>query len=335
MISLALFGAGFIGRAHGANVVAHPDAALRWVCDIDQGAAERVAGPAAARATDDPADVWADDETDAVIIASSTDTHATLLGQAVGAGKAVYCEKPIDLDIARVRAVAGEVDGSDVPVFMGFSRRYDGNHRAVHEAVHAGEVGDIELMHLLTRGPQPPPISYVKVSGGQFRDQTIHMFDLARWITRQDPVEIYATGAALVDPAIGEAGDVDTSMAVLTMPSGALCQIDSSRRCAYGYDERIEVYGSRGMIESGRKPVREVTRYIGDRIVSDGLHAGWFERIGPTFAAALDAFVGVVDGRVDAYPSLRDGLRAQMIAEAAVASLDAHRPVEITYWEPA
>ncbi len=334
MTSIALFGAGFIGRAHAANVVAHPRAALRWVCDIDPDAAERVAGPAGARATDDPTQVWADDGTDAVIIASSTDTHASLLRQAVANGRAVYCEKPIDLDVERVRSVADQVGDSDVPVFMGFSRRYDGNHRAVHDAVAAGEVGDIELMHLLSRGPQPPPISYIKVSGGQFRDQTIHLFDLASWIAGQDPVEVYATGAALIDPAIGAAGDIDTSIVVLTMPSGALCQIDSSRRCAYGYDERIEVYGSSGMIESGRKPVREVTRYVGDRIVADGLHPGWFERIEPTFAAALDTFVGVVEGRVHEYPSLRDGLRAQMIAEAAVASLRARRPIEIAYWRP-
>lgn len=333
MTTIALFGAGFIGRVHAASVVSHPRATLRWVCDVDRGAAERVADPAGASATTDPADVWTDDEVDAVIIASSTDTHADLLGQAVQAERAVYCEKPIDLDIDRVRTVAEEVHDTGVPIFMGFSRRYDTNHAAVRAAVHNGEVGDIELMHLLTRGPQAPPISYIRVSGGQFRDQTIHMFDLACWIAGEDPVEVYATGAALTDPAIAEAGDIDTSIVVLTMPSGALCQIDSARRCAYGYDERIEVFGSAGMIESGRKPVREVTRYVGDRIVADGLHAGWFERIEPTFASAFDAFVGVVEGRTDPYPSLRDGLRAQMIAEAAVASLEAHRPVEVTSWE--
>lgn len=334
MTTIALFGAGFIGRAHAANIVAHPRTSLRWVCDVDLSRARHLAASAGANTTDDPADVWSDDAVDAVVIASSTDTHAALLAQAVHAGRAVYCEKPIDLDIDRVLAVAEEVADSDVPVFMGFSRRYDANHRALRDAVRAGEVGSIELMHLLTRGPAPPPLSYIEVSGGQFRDQTIHMFDLAYWIAGEDPVEVYATGAALTDPAIAEVGDIDTSIVVLTMPGGALCQIDSARRCAYGYDERIEVFGSAGMIESGRKLVREVTRYVGDRIVADGLHAGWFERIEPTFAAALDAFVGVVEGRTDPYPSLRDGLRAQMIAEAAVASLKAHHPVEITPWRP-
>lgn len=333
MTSIAVFGAGFIGRVHAANVAAHRRATLRWVCDVDLERARQVAEPADARTTDDPADVWTDDTVDAVVIASSTDTHAALLAQAVHAGRAVYCEKPIDLDIERVRAVADEIGGSDVPVFMGFSRRYDANHRTVRDAVRGGDVGDIELMHLLSRGPVPPPISYIKVSGGQFRDQTIHLFDLACWIAEEDPVEVYAVGDALVDPAIGAAGDIDTSVVVLRMPSGAMCTIDSSRRCAYGYDERIEVYGSAGMIESGRKRRGEVTRYVGDRIVADGLHPGWFERIEPTFATALDAFVGVVEGQVHAYPGLHDGLRAQMIAEAAVASLNANRPVDVTEWQ--
>lgn len=333
MATIALFGAGFIGRVHAASVAAHPGARLRWVCDVDEAAARRLAGTTGATATTRPDEVWADDDVDAVIIASSTDTHADLLQQAVGSGRAVYCEKPIDLDIDRVRRVAAAVHGSGLPVFIGFSRRYDANHGAVQAAVRAGDVGDVELMHLLSRGPEPPPISYIKRSGGQFRDQTIHLFDLVRWITGADPVEVYATGAALTDPAIAEAGDIDTSIAVVTLPSGALCQIDSARRCAYGYDERIEVYGSRGMIESGRKPVREVTRWAAGRIIADGLHPGWFERIEPTFAAAFDAFVGVIEGRVDDYPSLEDGLRAQMIAEAAATSLAEHRPVEVATWE--
>jgi myo-inositol 2-dehydrogenase/D-chiro-inositol 1-dehydrogenase len=329
MTTIALFGAGFIGRVHAASVVGHPSAALRWVCDVDRAAAERLAGSAGATATTEADEIWKDDDVDAVIIASSTDTHAELLSAAARAGRAVYCEKPIDLDIDRVRSVAAEVVGSEVPVFVGFTRRYDANHRALWAAVRRGDVGDVELMHLLTRGPEPPPISYIRRSGGQFRDQTIHMFDLACWIAGAAPVEVYATGAALTDPAIADAGDIDTSIVVLTMPDGALCQIDSMRRCAYGYDERIEVVGAGGMIESGRKPVREVTRWAGDRIVADGLHPGWFERIEPTFATAFDAFIGVVEGRVDDYPSLTDGVRAQMIAEAAMTSLRDHRPVDI------
>jgi myo-inositol 2-dehydrogenase/D-chiro-inositol 1-dehydrogenase len=204
----------------------------------------------------------------------------------------------------------------------------------VREAVGAGAVGAIELMHLTARGPQPPPISYVKVSGGQLRDQTIHFFDLACWLAGEAPAEVYATGAALVDPAIGAAGDTDTCALILKMPGGALCQIDNSRRAAYGYDERIEVFGSGGMVISERKPTGDVTRYTAGGVVSDGLHAGWFERMQPTFALELDAFVTALEGGDAPYPTLLDGLRAQQIAEAAVESLRSNRPARVEYWQP-
>jgi myo-inositol 2-dehydrogenase/D-chiro-inositol 1-dehydrogenase len=218
---------------------------------------------------------------------------------------------------------------------MGFSRRFDPNHLGVREAVQAGSIGKLEMLHLTSRGPQPPPLSYVKVSGGQFRDQTIHFFDLACWIAGEAPVEVYATGAALVDPAIGEAGDIDTSMLILKMASGALCHIDNSRRAAYGYDERIEVFGSEGLAISNRKPTREVTLYSGTKAIADGLHPGWFERMQPSFGLAIDAFVSALEGKEVAYPNLRDGLRAQLIAEAAIASLHTNQPVKIVDWQPA
>ena len=334
MTRFALFGAGFIGTVHGGNIAAHPRAELRYVYDVDAAAAERLASRHGAAVATDPGEIWAAGDVDAVLIASSTNTHAELLSGAIRAGKPAYCEKPIDLDIARVRAVAREAHRAGIPIAIGFSRRFDPNHLGVRDAVRRGEIGTIELMHLTSRGPQPPPISYVKVSGGQFRDQTIHFFDLACWIADAAPVEVYAAGAALVDPAIGEAGDVDTSMLILRLPSGALCHIDNSRRSAYGYDERIEVFGSAGMVQSGRKPRREVSLYTGGRVISDGLHAGWFERLEPSFALALDAFIAALEGRESAYPTLLDGVRAQLIAEAAVASLRANRPVEIAYWQP-
>lgn len=332
MTNVALFGAGFIGRVHGANVAAHPRATLRYVCDIDTSAAAQLADRTGAMAIDDPAVVWADDAVDAVLIASSTDTHADLLRGALRAGKAVYCEKPIALDITTVMAVADEARDSDLPVFIGFCRRFDANHRAVRDAVAAGRIGDVEVLHLIARGPEPPPLSYIKVSGGQFRDQTIHFFDLACWLTDMEPTEVYATGAALADPAIGEAGDIDTSMLILTMSNGALCHIDNTRRAAYGYDERIEVFGAKAMVQSQAVRTRDVAFFTGDVVITDGLHPGWFERIEPTFALAFDAFVEVVEGRRTAYPSLADGVRAQLIAEAAVASLHAHRPVDVTRW---
>ncbi|MDQ3249513.1 MAG: Gfo/Idh/MocA family oxidoreductase, partial [Chloroflexota bacterium] len=250
MIRFALFGAGFIGTIHANNIAAHGRAQLQYVYDVNHAAAAQVAARHGTQVAASPAAIWAADDVDAVLIASSTNTHADLLSGAIKARKPVYCEKPIDLNIERVKAVVQEAHRADIPILIGFSRRFDLNHLGVREAIQTGAIGKIEMMHLTSRGPQPPPISYVKVSGGQFRDQTIHFFDLACWLADEAPVEVYATGAALIDPAIGEAGDVDTSMLILKMASGALCHIDNSRRAAYGYDERIEVFGAAGMVQS-------------------------------------------------------------------------------------
>ena len=334
MTKFALFGAGFIGAIHANNIAAHPRATLQYVYDVNVAAAQQVAAQHGSKVAASPEAIWAAEDVDAVLIASSTNTHADLLSSAIKAKKPAYCEKPIDLNIDRVKAVVQEAHHAKMPILIGFSRRFDANHLGVREAIQKGEIGKVELMHLTSRGPQPPPISYVKVSGGQFRDQTIHFFDLACWLVDEAPVEVYATGAALIDPAIGEAGDVDTSMLILKMPSGAFCHIDNSRRAAYGYDERIEVFGSNGMVQSNRKPTREVALYTGTKVVSDGLHAGWFERMQPTFGQALDAFISSLEGKPTPYPTLLDGLRAQMIAEAAIESLHTNQPVKIQYWQP-
>src|SRR6266566_2595559 len=334
MMKFALFGAGFIGRVLANNIAAHPRAELQYVYDINTAAAQQVASHFGAQVASSPEEIWSADDVDAVLIASSTNTHADLLSRAIQARKPAYCEKPIDLNMERVKAVVQEAYHSNVPIMIGFSRRFDSNHLGVREAIQDGAIGKVEMMHLTSRAQEPPPISYVKVSGGQFRDQTIHHFDLACWLAGEAPVEVYATGAALVDPAIGEAGDVDTSMVILKMPSGTLCHIDSSRRTAYGYDERIEVFGSKGMVQSRRKPTREVSLYTGTKVISDGLHPTWFERLAPSFALALDAFISTLEGKETPYPSLMDGLRAQMIAEAAVESLHKNQPIKIEYWQP-
>jgi len=333
MIKFALFGAGFIGKVHGNNIATHPRAELTYIYDVNVQAAEELAARLGGKVAASPEEIWASD-VDAVLIASSTNTHADLLSSAIKAEKPIFCEKPIDLDINRVKAVVQEASQTNLPILIGFSRRFDSNHLAAKEALRCGDLGKLEMMHLTTRGPQPPPISYVKVSGGQLRDQTIHFFDMARWLAGEDPVEVYATGDALIDPAIGEAGDVDTSMVILKMPGGALCHIDSSRRAAYGYDERVELFGSGGMVESQRKPTRNVALYTGEKVVSDGLHAGWFERMEPTFMEALDAFIRAVEGEDAEFPNLMDGLQAQMIAEAAYESLQTNKPVKIEYWQP-
>ncbi|HEX5940835.1 MAG TPA: inositol 2-dehydrogenase [Anaerolineales bacterium] len=333
MIKFAQFGAGFIGKIHGANIARHPKAELTYIYDVNTAAAEQLAAQLGPQVAAGPEEIW-DSDVDAVLIASSTNTHAELLSGCIKAGKPVYCEKPIDLDIDRVKGVVQQAQNTNLPILVGFSRRFDTNHLGIREALQMGEIGKLEMMHITARDPKPPPLSYVKVSGGQFRDQTIHFFDMLRWLANEDPVEVYATGVALVDPAIGEAGDVDTSMLILKFPSGAMCHINCSRRAEYGYDERVELFGSQGMAVSRRKPRREVSFYKGNSIISEGLHPGWFERMEPTFYQALDAFIKAVQGEVTDYPTLMDGLKAQMIAEAAYESLKTNKPVQINYWQP-
>lgn len=254
---------------------------------------------------------------DAVVIASSTSSHAANLRAAADAGIAVLCEKPI----ATTMAEAVEyVDAAGIPAMIDFNRRFDRDHAALKRVADRGDVGAIELVQMSSRGPSLPPLDYLRSSGGQLRDQTVHFFDLARWITGEEPVSVSVTGSAPADPSIADSGDVDTSVAVLTLPSGGLVQIDSVRRTGYGYDERIEVLGSTGLVESRRHSSGNVAVYSADGITTDPLHDGWFERVRPTYAAALDAFVRTLETGGEPPATLRDGLRAQAIAEAATAA---------------
>ncbi len=323
----ALIGAGFMGNVHAANLARHPAITFDFAVDIDEDRARAVAEKYGARPL--AVDAVFESDVDAVVIASSTDTHAALMERAAAAGKAIYCEKPIDLDLARAGRACRAVEDSGVPFMIGFNRRFDPGHVGVKEAIDNGEIGRIEIVQLTSRGPAPPSIAYVEVSGGEMRDQTIHFFDLARWLTGDEVIEIFAMGDALVDPAIGEAGDVDTSLVVMRMASGALCQIDCSRRTAYGYDERLEVFGSLGMVESRRRRVRDVSLYKGRVVIEDGMHQGWFDRVEDTYRASLDGFVRVLEGENLALPSLSDGLAAQTIADAATASLQSGSPVRL------
>ena len=331
MIRFALIGAGFIGSAHARNLAAHPAIDFALVHDIDPARAATVASRHGARVAESLDAIFASSEIDAVFIASSTNTHAEYLERAALAGKAILCEKPIDLALDRARRAVAAVKEAGVPAMINFNRRFDASHAELRAHVAAGGVGRIELVQMTSRGPSVPPIDYIKVSGGQMRDQTIHFFDLLRWITQDDPVEVHVLGAALADPRVAEAGDVDTSIAVLRLRGGALCQIDSVRRTSYGYDERIEVFGATGMVESQRQRFRGVARYSGARIDEDGMHAGWFERIEDSYYQALDAFVHALQSGTAPEPSLDDGLKALIIAEAATQSLKDGAPVAIPW----
>ncbi|NQX26195.1 Gfo/Idh/MocA family oxidoreductase [Microbacteriaceae bacterium VKM Ac-2854] len=328
MQRFALIGAGFIGTVHAASLAANPDVDFRFVYDVDVARAESLAARHGARVAElarvfDPAEV------DAVFIASSTDTHAEHLVRAAQAGLAVLCEKPIDLDLAQARAAVASA--GDARAMVDFNRRFDRDYAELKRIVDAGEVGEIELIQLSTRGPSLPPLEYIAVSGGQMRDQTVHFFDLARWISGLDPVEVFAAGSTLAEPRLAEYGDVDTSLVTLRLPGGALVQIDSTRRIGYGYDERIEVLGSTGMVEARRNRSGNVSRYSGAHVIEDGLHAGWFERVQPTYAAALAHFVRALESGAPITPSLADGLKAQAIAEAATLSLQTGRSELIVY----
>jgi myo-inositol 2-dehydrogenase / D-chiro-inositol 1-dehydrogenase len=329
VLKVAVIGTGFIGSVHARNIARHPDAELVAVSDANIEIAKKIAATTGAETVTDIAEMFNNKNIHSVLIATPTDTHVDYLKRAADAGKAIYCEKPIGLDYEEARKAVSAVRAAGVPAMLGFNRRFDASHAAVKEAVDRGEVGKVEIVQLTSRGPKPPPISYVKVSGGQLRDQTIRFFDLLRWLTNDEPVEVYALGAALVDPAIGEAGDVDTSIVSLRMASGALCQIDGSRRAAYGYDERVEIFGSEGLVESARQNFRGVSIYKGRQIFRDGLHPGWFERIEQSYYQAIDAFIQSVERGTPPSPSLEDGLKAQLIADKATESIKTGQPIKI------
>jgi myo-inositol 2-dehydrogenase/D-chiro-inositol 1-dehydrogenase len=329
MFRIAVIGTGFMGSVHARNVVRHPDAKLVAVNDSIFGSAKKVASESGAEAVSDVTEIFESKNIDGVVIATPTDTHVEYLTRAARAGKAIYCEKPIGLDYTEAEKAVTAVREAGVSAMIGFNRRFDASHVALKEAIKRGEIGKVEIVQLTSRGPKPPAREYAKVSGGQMRDQTIHFFDLLRWLTNDEPVEVYAIGAALVDSAFAEMGDVDTSVVVLRMASGALCQIDCSRRTAYGYDERIEVFGSEGLGESRRQNVRSFSLYKAEKVVNDGLHVGWAERLEQSYYQALDAFV--VSRREGSLPSpsLEDGLKAQLLADKATESLKRGCPLKL------
>src|SRR6516165_4667445 len=330
MLKVAVIGTGFIGSVHAKNIARHPGMELVAVSDANVEFAKKIAAVTGAEAVAEIEEIFNNKDIQAVLIATPTNTHVDYLKGAANAGKAIYCEKPIGLDYEEAEQAVRAIRAANVAVMLGFNRRFDPSHAALKEAIDRGDVGKVEIVQLTSRGPKPPPISYVKVSGGQLRDQTIHFFDLLRWLTNDEPVEVYAIGAALVDPAIGEAGDVDTSVVSLRMASGALAQIDCSRRAAYGYDETIEVFGSAGMVESARQHFRNRWLYQGRQVIRDGLHPGWFERVEQSYYEAIDAFVKSVEQGTPPSPSLEDGLKAQLVADKATESLKTGQPTRIT-----
>jgi myo-inositol 2-dehydrogenase / D-chiro-inositol 1-dehydrogenase len=328
MLRFAQFGAGRIGSIHAANLAALPQTEIRYIVDVNADAARTLAARHGATVTT-VEQALGDPAIDAVIIASSTDTHADLAIAAARGGKAIFCEKPIDLSLRRVDACLAAVKKAKVPMFVGFNRRFDPSFSALHSRIARGEIGNVEQVIISSRDPGLPPISYLKVSGGQFRDMTIHDFDMARWLLGEEPVELFAYGSCLVDPAVKKVGDTDSAMIVMKTASGRLCHINNSRRASYGYDQRLEVHGSKGRLMAGNRTATTVELANDGAVTSDKPLYFFLERYADAYRAELTAFVDAVVNKKPMPVGAEDGRQAIVIAEAAVKSLKTGRAVKL------
>jgi myo-inositol 2-dehydrogenase/D-chiro-inositol 1-dehydrogenase len=326
-LNIAIFGAGQIGSIHATSVKNEPRTSLVAVHDVLADAATALAQEHGIETRDAKA-ILADPDIDAILIASSTNTHVELIQQGVAAGKAIFCEKPIDLSLARALAVQEIVAAADRPVMMGFNRRFDPNFTTLKAAFDGGEVGKGEMLTITSYDPAPPPVAYIKVSGGLFRDMMIHDFDLCSWMFGL-PTKVTATGACLVDPAIGEAGDIDTAVVTLTYADGRIATIRNSRRALYGYDQRIELLGEKGMLSAQNELENTVVKSTKSGVVSAKPVYFFLERYRRAYQLEWAAFVdAVVEGK-DIPTTVVDGVNALSLAEAANLSLKNGCTVEL------
>ncbi|MGN5129712.1 inositol 2-dehydrogenase [Aeromonas hydrophila] len=328
MFNIALFGAGRIGQVHAVNIAEHKETRLYSVIDPHQEGAIALAAKYGAK-VQSCEEAIADPEIHGVLIASATDTHADLIEQAARAGKTIFCEKPVHLDLARVRDCLATVATCKVPLFVGFNRRYDPQFRRVRELLAAGSIGKAESLVITSRDPSPPPANYVKVSGGMFRDMTIHDFDMARFIIGEDPVSIYAQGSNLVDPAIGDAGDIDTAFVVMKFPSGAMATIVNSRRSGYGYDQRLELHGAKGLLTAKNIHENAVELWGEEGCIAAKPEHFFLQRYAAAYIAEWSHFVDVLAGRAVPECSGNDGAQALYLADKALESLHSGREVKL------
>lgn len=328
MLHFAQFGAGRIGAIHAHTLSTSGAGALRHVVDVNAAAAEALAARHGAQVSTTEA-ALADPEVGAVIIASSTDTHADLVIAAARAGKAIFCEKPIDLSLPRVDACLAAVRAAGVPMLVGFNRRFDPDFTELHRRIQAGAIGAVEQVVITSRDPGPPPVAYIKVSGGLFRDMTIHDFDMARWMLGEEPVEVFATGANLVDPEIGAAGDIDSAMVVLKTESGRMATINNSRRAAYGYDQRVEVHGSLGRLIAGNRLGSTVEQADARAVSTEKPLHFFLERYAQAYRIEMLAFIDSVTKGTPMPVGAEDGRAALVLADAALLSLREGRLVRL------
>jgi len=326
VVTVALLGAGRIGKVHAKAISATQGARLVAVADAFPAAADALAAAYGARVSTIDEIVAADD-VDAVIVCTPTDTHAELIETFARAGKAIFCEKPVDLSLERVKICLKTVEELGATLMLGFNRRFDPHFKAVRAAIDDGRIGKVEMVHITSRDPGAPPPAYIQVSGGIFRDMTIHDFDMARFLLAEEVTTVYATASVLVDPEIGKLGDYDSASVVLTTASGKQCTISNSRRATYGYDQRIEVHGSRGVVSAeNQRPVSiEIATNAG--FTRPPLHDFFMTRYTEAYAAEIAAFVEAIENGSAPSPSGEDGLKALALAEAALKSVAERRAV--------
>jgi myo-inositol 2-dehydrogenase/D-chiro-inositol 1-dehydrogenase len=332
-VNIGIIGAGRIGKIHAENIASlMPEGRLKGIADINLTPEIRTWAKnlGVASIVKDPVALLADKDIQAVLICSSTDTHADLVVQAAKAGKHIFCEKPVDLTVAKVRAALDAVNKAGVKLQVGFNRRFDHNSRRIRELVESGAIGAVHLIKITSRDPAPPPLDYIKVSGGIFLDMTIHDFDMVRFQSGSEVEEVYATGAVLIDKAIGKAGDVDTAIVTLYLANGALAVIDNSRKAAYGYDQRVEVFGSRGAAAAENDAPSTVKLSNDSGVIGEKPLYFFLERYKESFIAEMRAFLEAVAQGKPTLVTGEDGLQDLRVGLAAKLSLAERRPVKLS-----
>jgi myo-inositol 2-dehydrogenase / D-chiro-inositol 1-dehydrogenase len=330
MINICVVGAGRIGQLHAANIAANPRSSLVSIVDVNDAAAAKLAGNYGARAEKEIDAALGASDVDAVVIGAPTTLHVDLILASARRGKAVFCEKPIDLDISRVNLCLDEVRSLGVPFGVGFNRRFDPTIQKMKAAIDRGEIGNAEIIAITSRDPAPPPVEYVRSSGGYFRDSTIHDLDLARWLMNDEVVEVSAFGSNLVDEEIRKAGDFDTAATTLRSKTGKLCLINNSRRAVYGFDQRVEVFGSKGMLQTANQMDSGLLRWSTDGTAQqDRLKLFFLERYADSFRIELDDFLDAVSQRRQPSVTGEDGRRALILADAARQSAETGKTIRL------
>jgi myo-inositol 2-dehydrogenase/D-chiro-inositol 1-dehydrogenase len=327
-VRFGLLGAGRIGKVHARAITGNPDARLVAVADAFAPAAEALAAAYGAEVRTIEA-IEAAGDVDAVVICTPTDTHADLIERFARRAKAVFCEKPVDLDLARVQACLKVVEEAGAGLMVGFNRRFDPHFRAVRKAIDDGAVGAVEMVNIVSRDPGAPPLDYIRRSGGIFRDMTIHDFDMARWLLGEESVAVSAHASVLTDQTIGEAGDFDSVSVLLETASGKQAAISNSRRATYGYDQRVEVLGSAGMVAAENQREVSIEVATGQGFTRPPLLDFFMTRYTAAYAAEIAAFVEGLQGGAALSPSGRDGLLALALADAALTSATEGRKVQV------